>query len=481
MASRREEQSLLGNSRSNGTSIVSSRNEPNEPVRLTPAWEARRDLPEDELNFKGMTMERAKMETDPPHDRYKLIFLVLVLHGIGTLTPWNMFITAKDYFVDYKLSSNYTGKESPYAANFLPYIGFASQIPNVLFNWLNIFVNLGGDLTKRVVWSLVIEIIVFTFTVILAMVDSSAWPDIFFWATMASVVVLNMAGGILQNTVYGMSAKLPGKYTGAVVLGSNISGTFATVISILSSLFSGSVRTAAIYYFITAMFVILLCFDTYFAMPLNKFYRYHEMLSEKEQEKRIRSGINVSARPPYWTIFKQCFPQLFNIFFIFFVTLTVFPAILSDVKPLNSEDDFIVPNKMFTSITCFLTFNFFAMMGSFVTSWVKWPSPKYLVWPVIARVVFIPLFLFCNYLPRDTLRILPVWITNDYIYWGIAIIMSFSSGYLSSLGMMYAPQSQSNPQYAVTAGMMAAAMLITGIFSGIMFSFIFPQFVKMSF
>lgn len=131
------------------------------------------------------------METDPPKDRYKLIFLVLVLHGIGTLTPWNMFITAKDYFVDYKLSSNYTGKESPYAANFLPYIGFASQIPNVLFNWLNIFVNLGGDLTKRVVWSLVIEIIVFTFTVILAMVDSSSWPDIFFWATMASVVVLN--------------------------------------------------------------------------------------------------------------------------------------------------------------------------------------------------------------------------------------------------------------------------------------------------
>lgn len=57
--------------------------------------------------------------------------------------PWNMFITAKSYFVDYKLSSNYTGVKSEYAANFLPYIGFASQIPNVVFNWMNIFVNLG--------------------------------------------------------------------------------------------------------------------------------------------------------------------------------------------------------------------------------------------------------------------------------------------------------------------------------------------------
>lgn len=40
-------------------------------------------------------MERAKMEIDPPKDRLNIVFLTLVLHGIGTLTPWNMFITAK--------------------------------------------------------------------------------------------------------------------------------------------------------------------------------------------------------------------------------------------------------------------------------------------------------------------------------------------------------------------------------------------------
>lgn len=66
-----------------------------------------------------------------------------------------------------------------------------------------------------------------------------------------------------------MAAKLPGKYTSAVVLGSNVSGAFTAVISILSSSMASSVRTAAIYYFITAMFVLLVCFDTYFALPLN--------------------------------------------------------------------------------------------------------------------------------------------------------------------------------------------------------------------
>lgn len=55
-----------------------------------------------------------------------------------------------------------------------------------------------GDLTKRVVWSLIIEIIVFLVTVVLAMVDSSDWPATFFWVTMASVVVLNSEFGFFE-------------------------------------------------------------------------------------------------------------------------------------------------------------------------------------------------------------------------------------------------------------------------------------------
>lgn len=63
--------------------------------------------------------------------------------------PWNMFITAKSYFVNYKLSETYTNQTSEYAGNFLQYLGFASQIPNVIFNWMNIFVNLGWVSIKK--------------------------------------------------------------------------------------------------------------------------------------------------------------------------------------------------------------------------------------------------------------------------------------------------------------------------------------------
>lgn len=39
-----------------------------EPVRLTPAWEEK-NLPNDVLNFKSVTMEQAELETNPPKDR----------------------------------------------------------------------------------------------------------------------------------------------------------------------------------------------------------------------------------------------------------------------------------------------------------------------------------------------------------------------------------------------------------------------------
>lgn len=41
------------------------------------------------LLFAGIAMDLV-----PPRDRWNLIYLTLVLHGLGTLTAWNMFITA---------------------------------------------------------------------------------------------------------------------------------------------------------------------------------------------------------------------------------------------------------------------------------------------------------------------------------------------------------------------------------------------------
>ena len=60
---------------------------------------------------------------------------------------------------------------------------------------------------------------------------------------------------------------------------------------------------------------------------LQRYYRYHneqhnKMLQEKKKQYTYYSM-------PYWKIFKQCFPQSFNVFFTYFVTMAIFPGVYS--------------------------------------------------------------------------------------------------------------------------------------------------------
>ncbi|XP_013165673.1 PREDICTED: equilibrative nucleoside transporter 2 isoform X2 [Papilio xuthus] len=413
------------------------------------------------------------MDLAPPKDRWYLIYLTLVLHGLGTLTAWNMFITATDYFDKYKLAN-----APNLSQRYLTYVGWASQTPNLLFSWFNVFVKIGGNLTTRIVWSLIMEVMVFVVTVMLAMVDSSEWTVIFFWVTICTVFVLNAFNAVFQNSVYGVAARLPPQYTGAVVLGSNICGTLVTLLKWLSDTFTSSRRTSAIYYFIAGMFVLLICFDTYFALPLNRFYRYHETLQERTM--RVNPALaatNQNASPakqrtPYATIFKQAWIQLYNIFIIFFVTLSVFPEVQSKVQPITPG--FLGEN--FTRLTCFLTFNLMAMIGNLTASFWQFPNPKWLWVFTTLRIVFIPVFLVCNYLPDE--RTLPVLVRADWLYWVLAVLLGWSSGHGSSLGMMYVSGTVA-PEHASTAGMIGGAMLVTGIVSGITFSGTFRDVVSL--
>lgn len=43
-----------------------------------------------------------------PEDSYCLVYIIFFLMGIGSLLPWNFFITAKNYWL-YKLSNNTDG------------------------------------------------------------------------------------------------------------------------------------------------------------------------------------------------------------------------------------------------------------------------------------------------------------------------------------------------------------------------------------
>ncbi|VDD93283.1 unnamed protein product [Enterobius vermicularis] len=283
--------------------------------------------------------------------------------------------------------------------------------------------------------------------------ESSLVVAAFFFFTMFTVVILSAANGIYQNSIYGLVAAFPSKFTNAVVLGNNI-----------FLVFEGSVTDAALAYFIISITTIILCFISLLILPRLDFYKYY-MRSHKQNREKAALTCNDSKAKLYTSTFKQCWVQCLSIFLVFTVTLTIFPGIMANVKPFHQDKrkdsyDFIIPEKLFTPITTFLLFNVFALVGSATANRVHWPSPRFIIIPSALRLLFIPTMMFCNFRPER--RTWPVLIPNEYVYIMFAIIMSFTSGYLSSLGMMYASKVV-EPSKAPIAGMMAAFSLASGM------------------
>ncbi len=156
--------------------------------------------------------------------------------------------------------------------------------------------------------------------------------------------------------------------------------------------------------------------------------------------------------------------------------MSIFPAVAARIP----STDGLLNERYYSSVFCFLFFNVFVTVGSATAQFVQWPGPRWLVLPVLLRVAFIPFFLYCNYQPSDTLvRTVPVLFKHDWMYILGIVALSWSSGYLSSLTMIYAPKAVPK-SLAATAGMLGALTIIVGILIGINTALIYPRLFSKS-
>ncbi|KAL8618130.1 hypothetical protein ACOMHN_034357 [Nucella lapillus] len=436
------------------------------------------DVDPDDVEHKiDVSLER--LESQKPVDRFRLVYIIMAIHGVGILMPWNMFITAKSYFEDYKLTTGNLTVPEPeelhdYRTNFMSYLSMAAQFPNVIMNFFNLFCQCGGKPAVRIVGSIIIIIVLFVITIVLAMVDSREWPVQFFWITLISAALINSAGGVYQSSLYGVVAYLPMKYTNAVIFGNNMSGTFVSVLNIFVIALSPDTKSSAMYYFLTAVLVLLIAVDSYFLLPHTKFFRHYKRVMTLRQSRHKRSRPQNETFMDrvwvYWLVFKQIWVLAVSVWFIFFVSLALFPQIQSDIKRMSIPMDDIY----WTPVFCYLSFNLFAMLGNLLTEMLHFPGPRWVWLPVLLRVAFVPLYLMFNFRPSHRSWAAPL--ANDYAFIFCSVLMAFSGGYLSSLCMMYAP-GKVERHHAGYAGMMMSIFLVLGILCGVNASRLLVTFV----
>ncbi|XP_007518693.2 equilibrative nucleoside transporter 2 [Erinaceus europaeus] len=448
---------------------------------------------------------------DAPRDSYHLVGVSFFILGLGTLLPWNFFITAIPYFqgrlagtnnTAETLGANHTAPEDTF--NFNNWVTLLSQLPLLLFTLLNSFLYQCIPEAVRILGSLLFILLLFALTAVLVKVDMSPGP--FFSITMASVWFINSFCAVLQGSLFGQLGNMPSTYSTLFLSGQGLAGIFAALAMLLSMASGVDARTAALGYFITPCVGTLLSVLCYLSLPHLEFARYYlarkpplaqsqeletnaELLESDEKNGIPKSPHKVALtqeidlekepemeamepqkpeKPSIFVVFQKIWLMALCLVLVFTVTLSVFPAITAMVTSSTSPGKW---SQFFNPICCFLLFNIMDWLGRSLTSYFLWPTEDSRLLPLLVclRVLFVPLFMLCH-VPKKSR--LPILFPQDAYFITFMLLFAISNGYLVSLTMCLAPR-QVLPHEREVAGALMTFFLALGLSCGASLSFLF--------
>ncbi|XP_053552318.1 equilibrative nucleoside transporter 2 [Bombina bombina] len=454
---------------------------------------------------------------DGPEDKYHGVGIIFFILGLGTLLPWNFFITAIPYF-QYRLktvepeerfliindsdvrsaSLNISEVQIEDKFNFNNWMTLLAQLPLLLCTLLNSFLYQCIPDKVRITGSMFAILGLFMITAILVKVEMSAQS--FFDVTMTTIWFINAFCAILQGSLFGLLGLFPQNYSSLFLSGQGMAGTFAALAMLLSMSSGTDARTSALGYFVTPCIGTLISIACYLLLPRMNFAQYHlsksntkspntyeletktellnqegngEAAGQKKAVLLINEAESVAKgegpqKVSICAVLRKIWMMALTIVIAFGVTLSVFPAITANVRSSTENETW---GKFFNPVCCFLIFNVMDWAGRSLTSYVLWPGPDSKLLPVLAlcRIIFIPLFMFCN-LPNH--NYLYVAFSNDAWFIVFMIFFSISNGYFVSLPMCLAPK-KVLPHESEMTGAIMTFFLALGLSVGAGLSFLF--------
>jgi len=435
----------------------------------------------------------------PPVDRHKIVYIIFVWLGVGTLLPWNFFITQTSYW-------NYRYRDltcqDPSTDNCEPSdemqkmwnskMAVASMVPNVTMLILNAVFGHRFKTQPRLLVSLVLVIILFAVTAGLTKIPTDHWQSSFMTLTLVTVVIINLNAAIFQGGLLGVSGKFPPAYIGGVFSGQAVGGIFASVTAVVMIALGTEPQNQAFFCFLVAVVFLAGSLIFYIVITRTEFYKYYLAEKAEAEEKDFKKldaeiteetefidqkkadGIDGPHPPPTKVVIPHKVNPLkvfisisiyaVSVFLIFMVTLTSFPSLTLLFTSVNKDEYPTWANKYFIPVCCFVLFNVGDYVGRFIAEKVQWPKPgkaneRYtfgsalILFLSTLRVVFILLFINMQKFESDTAYII------------IMLLFSCSQGYLCNICMMSAPK-KSSQRNQITACNLMVAFLGTGLCVG---------------
>lgn len=434
----------------------------------------------------------------PPVDKNNLVWFICCLLGVGILFPWNVFITAIDYFTD---------KYPDVAFEFI--VSLSYQWSSIGFFILSLRYGREYSLKKKIVLGFSVSFIMLVFVPIVGEIGLP--DDLSLVLTLVAAGLTGIASALLFGTVLSFVAMLPPDYTTAVMSGNGVGAVFVAVMRIITkAIFTGSdgETESTILYFSIAAAIIFACIISYLSMLKMDFVVYHvnqnnslkniadpqevrnidektslligaepvgvdnssqssithqiiQKTSQDEQQEE-EEDINMKREIDGWEVFKMISTDCFHVWFIFFITLSLFPGMTGEIESqYGSLGDWF-------GIIMITLFQVGDMIGRTLPKWYIGIPHEKMAGFVWIRLVFYPLFILC---------INPHIFTYDPIPYCIMLVFSFTNGYFSTLTMIYAP-SRVDARYRENAGLYMSFFLQFGIFCGVTFALLLLYLVE---
>jgi len=431
------------------------------------------------------------------------IYIIMLVQGVGTLFPWNCFISASVYY-------NLRLCGSPYEASFMNVLSFTFNGTGLMVLLLLLRIGQKYSQQKIIIVSISANILVFAFMLAMVLITDMS-VSTFYGLTICGVLLSAASSAFYQGAVFAISASYAPIYTQAVMTGQAIAGVANAVVGILSALAEkpqpdlGSAVNCEVYkvdkgtliYFSFACFVLVAALASYLVLlkmsnqksidqevwveqtfnsvpTADQSTSGTRLILQEEQcfpSQSIQDAISQEQCAQEFhsiiSTFKKISPAALAVALTFSITLMTFPSLTSkitSVKPPSLKRGFF-SDKLYIAFS-FVNFNVGDLLGRALSGKFQVLSFKRLWIFALSRTIFLFLFLCC----KSENTKFPGLFNDDFSPIFFMFAFSVSNGYVGSLAMMYGPEA-AHPKSAEKAATIMTLCLVFGCTVGSFLSF----------
>lgn len=444
---------------------------------------------------------------------------VFFLLGVGSSLPWNVFITAQNYF-ETRLA------DTVYAESFLNWFSMAFNISTLLSMLVRTVVigdRMAGAIATVFCALFVIMSVMFMHCLLTRMPEFAG--DEFFRLTMVSILFVSSASTMMQDGLLRIVAKFPPRCTQGLVAGQAMAGLAVSISNFailyanadendgntslhLLRVLAGNADLCAFLYFVLVFLTLIGCVVMFVLLTRMEMFRYYQNAdpvpisgggSEAEDAKRFnamdtwdtesRETLLSSSdehdqddhheRKHHVDLVDLAYRLRFYAatpFFVFIITLAVFPGITSAIKSVTPARGRFY-RELFTPSSLIL-FNLGDFVSRLCASWWTTTSDWRVMTASLARIAFVPLLMVCNLQNEHHQVITYVLFHSDLFPLVLVLGFAFTNGLLCTLALMHYPRLLRSREEKELGGTVMFFILSVGLTVGSLMSFVLRAMLK---